>query len=111
MSVTFIADGSDSEGMNLANANARLLLEWIGYPGDPWDLDKLPAAEVAARCRRRLWPEGRNHDQGDPGSDTKLPGEPRVIDCGRREGYLEEKTALLLAMAKEAGPEGFILVQ
>lgn len=110
MSVTFIAEGSDGEGMNLANANARLLLEWIGYPGDPWDLDKLPAAEVAARCRRRLWPEARNHDPGRAGSEEQGDQGARLIDCGRREGYLEEKTALLLAIATEAGPEGFILV-
>ena len=110
MTMDFRVEGSDGEGMNLANDNARSLLEWLGYAGSPWDIGRLPAADVAARCRRRLWPEGRNHDQGAPGSDTKLPGKPRVIDFGRREGYLEEKTAALLALATEAGPTGFITV-
>lgn len=105
MSVTFSIEGArvdwqTGEGfINLANTNARELLRWLGLPNGEGELSgDAPAAEIAARCRRRLWPEARNEDPGVPATR-----EGRVIDCGRRPGYLPEKVALLLALCEGAG--------
>ncbi len=103
MSVTFSARGyrsaaNDTEAwINLANANAADLLEWLGYPREPL-YGSLDARELAARCRRRLWPEARNVD---PALPSHVEG--RFIFCGRRPAYLRERTAELLAIAERAG--------
>jgi hypothetical protein len=91
--------------LNPSNANGRDLLRWLGYD-ELADMDQpygeLVASELAARCRRRLWPEARNSDPGREGGE--VPGlSARVIDCGRRPGYLEEKVEQLLHLAEKAG--------
>ena len=59
MSVTFSIGERASfdldRAMNLSNRNAADLLAWLGLATD--DLyGQMPARELAARCRRRLWP-------------------------------------------------------
>lgn len=117
MSVTFSIEGDspnwdDPEeaedferhrSMNLSNMNARNLLAWLDIDAD--DLfGAMPGRELAARARRRLWPEKRNIDpklipeeSGGPGT-----GHARLIFGGRPEGYLQERTEQLLAIAKLA---------
>jgi hypothetical protein len=86
--------------LNVSNANARALLQWLDLEyGDLWG--EINASELAAKCRRRLWPEERNIDPGVPAVE-----EGRVIDCGRRPGYLPERTAQLLKLAEEAQKMG-----
>jgi hypothetical protein len=76
MSVTFTVKGERAnwetgEGfVNLANGNAREVLLWLGYAvEDLWG--ELHAKELAARCRRRLWNEPRNHDPEKPGFEGR----------------------------------------
>lgn len=88
--------------INLANGNARDLLAWLGI--DMLDgYGSMPAREVAALCRRRLWNETRNHDPEVPGFDSQKPDQARVIYQGRRPGYLREQTERLLKIAEAAG--------
>jgi hypothetical protein len=68
MSVTFsigsrvAADpGCPDTFLNLANRNAADLLAWLGLPSAEL-YGSLPGRELAALCRRRLWPEKRNVD-------------------------------------------------
>jgi hypothetical protein len=100
----------DAKFINLANRNAIDLLRWIGIEvtGEGDLYGELPATELAARCRRRLWPEARNNDPGLDGSDTKQPGRARVIMGGRRPGYLRERTGELLRLCEKAGDGGVI---
>lgn len=109
MSVTFEADGVEvdiedqSTYLNLGNENARLFLAWLGFPKLAEDLyGEVLASELAARCRRRLWPEQYNHDPGREGSVVNTPGHATLYDQGRRPGYLQEKAALLLRLAERA---------
>lgn len=108
MSITFSGNSSDPEDsfsyVNVSNDNAKDLLEWIGV-SSPDFCGELPATDVAAKCRRRLWPEPRNFDDErlgvvHEGSD----GSVRAVECRRRAGYLRDKTVALLALCERLGP-------
>jgi hypothetical protein len=114
MSVTFSVRGepvdfeSGAGFINLANANARDLLGWLGYEPHPlWG--ELAARELAARCRRRLWDVARNQDPARPGFTGRGVLGCRCIVGGRDGGYLRERTVRLLAMADRAGEDGAIV--
>jgi hypothetical protein len=102
MSVTFHIEGcrpdydDESTYLNLGNTNAGDLLDWLTLPRVLWG--EIAAQELAARCRRRLWDVARNHD---PALAELVDG--RFITCGRRAGYLRERTAELLSLAEKAG--------
>ncbi|RKZ09782.1 hypothetical protein DRQ25_05185 [Candidatus Fermentibacteria bacterium] len=82
--------------LNMATGNALDLLHWLGitidYSGE------IKAAELAAACRRRLWDEPRNHDEGIPPVTTD-----KYVYLGREADYLRRRTADLLRVAEEAG--------
>ncbi len=93
MSVTFSASSAEFDYLNLNNRNAHDLLEWIGLPPThPDDMcGEISARELAAKCRRRLWPESRNQDAALP-----LVIDGRVHEMGRVAGYLHGRTQELL---------------
>jgi hypothetical protein len=118
MSVTFAIEGRppyDEEGaptyppelfLNLSNVNAGDFLRWLG--SDLYSIElcgSRPARELAALCRRRLWPE--RHGQGDGGMpevvECNACGEVRFIDFGRPAGRLAEYAERLLRLAEAAG--------
>lgn len=111
MSVDFHVEGEhfDPEApqdhavwINLCNANARDLLDWLGIPHQ--DLcGQIKGTELAAKCQRRLWNEPRNHDPGKITVEEETPGGARVIQCGRDRDYLWARTHWLLSMAERAG--------
>lgn len=94
------SDCTDVE-VNMANGNAREWLTWVGLP--PHDGGEISARDLAARCRRRLWDEGRNHDPATEGYESKAPGCARLVVCDRRPGYLRERTAQMLKVCEKAG--------
>jgi hypothetical protein len=103
MSITFFVAGQDSDAdINLSNVNAWALLEWIGITPD--HDGSIPARELAALTRRRLWPELRARgDEGiAPIVDTTRGG-ATFVDCGRRAGYFQERASQLLQLADMAG--------
>jgi hypothetical protein len=87
--------------VNLSNSNARELIDWLKLSMDTSEdlWGRMPAREVAARCKRRLWPEKRNCDPARATRDTKRPGKCRITEMGRPEGYLRMRTADLLQLA------------
>jgi len=100
-------DECNAHMLNCANSNARELLAWLGLPATDELLGEVEASELAARCRRRLWNEDRNHDPGIEGYEDSTPGQCRSIQCGRRADYLRDRTAALLVVAETAGA-GFV---
>jgi hypothetical protein len=98
------SDCTDTE-VNMGNGNALEFMEWISiradYGGD------IPAPELAARCRRRLWDESRNHDPALSGEDRAaamgVAGNPRVIVGDRMPGYLRMRTEQMLRICEKAG--------
>ena len=107
MSITFFVTGQDSDAdMNLSNSNAWALLEWIGITPDHGG--SIPAQELAALIRRRLWPEVRERgDEGTAPSVDAAPGHCTLIDCGRVAGYFQARASQLIQLADAAG-EGTI---
>jgi hypothetical protein len=95
--------------VNVCETNALDLLQWLGLPVDAWG--QACARDLAARCRRRLWDEARNHDgalsAADRAKSIGAPDDPRIVVFGRRAGYLREQTGRLLAVAEAAG-EGLV---
>lgn len=91
--------------VNLANGNARDLISWLGVEFDY--CGTVDARELAAKCRRRLWDESRNHDPAVTGAErAELMGvelSSRVIICNRRPDYLRSTTERILALAEKAG--------
>ena len=83
--------------MNMANANAAELFAWIKLDVSLWESKPMKAKSIAPLCRRRLWGEKRNYDPALPAYENG-----RVIFCGRRENYLRQQTALLLAVCERA---------
>jgi hypothetical protein len=104
MSVTFSASAIQVDYddpltfVSLANVNAADLMTWIGLPTFDVLVGELPVGEVAAKCRRRLWPIPRNDDAG-----SAATVEGRRIQFARRPGYLRETTARLLELCDRAG--------
>lgn len=88
--------------INISNVNARSVIAWLGLPDD--DLcGAVPARELAARCRRRLWDEPRNHDPALPGGVEVGALGALLVDGGRPAGYLRRQVERLLALAERAG--------
>ena len=102
MSISFHIEGKwpdyedASTYVNLANGNAFDLLAWLALPVEP--CGHISGRELAARCRRRLWDVERNHDPALPSYEDGT-----FIHCGRRPGYLRERTEELLRLAEKAG--------
>ena len=110
MSVNFTVAGSHTDFddpscyLNLANMNAAELLRWLDIDANDDDLfGEISARELAARCRRRLWDVARNYDPEIAARVDSEPGRATAIWCGRRPGYLRDKTAELLELAHRAG--------
>ena len=102
MSVTFsignrVSTNLDDQWINISNQNAADLLVWLGLPVEHL-VGELPARELAALCRRRLWPEPRNLDPEVPDQISN-----RFYCFGRPNGYLRQRTAELLHLAELAG--------
>jgi len=111
MSVDFHVEGEhfDPEApqdhsvwINLCNANARDLLDWLHIPHEDL-MGQIKGTELAVKCRRRLWDEDCNHDPGKDELIIKTPGKATLIECGREDDYLRVRTQWLLAMAVRAG--------
>ena len=90
--------------LNMANANAEELFQWLGLCVGLWNGDQVPASKLVPICRRRLWDEERNHDPGLPSREEGGPGtgQCRTIFCGRPPDYLRERTKQLLEVCEKA---------
>jgi hypothetical protein len=84
--------------LNVSNVNACELFAHIGLAWEP--VGTMPAAEFAAMCERRL-----ARLSAEPMIPPRTEG--RVVWCGRRAGYLRDRTAELLRVALAAG-NGFV---
>jgi hypothetical protein len=112
MSVTFHVEheNPDFDGdnfLNLANANARDLLGWLGY--DPNELSgRIPGPQLARRCRERLRLIVGNVDPGRPTTERRGETGCRVVFFGRHQGYLYDRCEQLLRLAEQAGERAIV---
>ena len=82
-------------------SNAADILDALGiedsFSKNPWPLPCFKALLVVAR-RKRL----SHASPAIPLLESQEPGQMLLIDCGRDEGYIERKLALLSDLVKRA---------
>jgi hypothetical protein len=91
----------DDLELSLSNANAADVLDALGieaaFSAGPWPLPCFKALLVVAR-RKRIG----HASPAIPLTETREPGSMVLIDCGRDEGYIERKLALLSDLVNRA---------
>ncbi len=92
--------GDDDREFSLSNAHAADVLDALGidvtFSERPWPLHCFRALLIVAR-RKRLG----HASPAIPITETRKPGTMLVIDCGRPEGYIEQKLARLSDLVNE----------
>ena len=92
--------GHDDREFSLSNANAADVLEALGiedsFSERPWPIRCFRALLIVAR-RKRLGLAS----PAIPVTETQEPGTMLVIECGRTEGYIEQKLANLSDLVNE----------
>ena len=95
----------DDVGFSLSNANAADDLDALGiedaFSASPWPLPCFKALFVVAR-RKRIG----HASPATPLTETREPRSMVLIDCGRNEGYIEQKLALLSDLVNRAAELG-----
>ena len=92
--------GHDDREFSLSNANAADVLDALGiedsFSERPWPIQRFRTLLIVAR-RKRL-------GHASPAirvTEMRKPGTMLVIDCGRAEGYIEQKLAKLSDLVNE----------
>jgi hypothetical protein len=90
----------DDREFSLSNANAADVLDALGiedsFSERPWPIPCFRALLIVAR-RKHLG----HASQALPVTETQEPGKMLVIDCGRAEGYIEQKLAKISDLVNE----------
>ena len=92
--------GHDDREFSLSNANAADVLDALGIEDSfferPWPIQRFRALLIVAR-RKRLG----HASPPIPVTEKRKPGRMLVIECGRPEGYIEQKLAKLSDLVNE----------
>ena len=97
-------DFIDGPGVNVSNANAVSVLSTMGLDADPGCLyGTLSLTDFLGHV---LVGQGTADDGELPGSDDRTPGKARMIDCGRREGYMSDVMGRLADLCAQADSMG-----
>jgi hypothetical protein len=92
--------GHDDREFSFSNANAADVLDALGiedsFSERPWPIPCFRALLIVAR-RKRLG----HASPAIPVTEMRKPGTMLVIDCGRPEGYIEQKLAKLSDIVNE----------
>ena len=95
----------DDLEFSLSNANAADVLDALGiedsFSASPWPLPCFKALLVVAR-RKRIG----HASPAIPLTEMREPGSMLLIDCGRDQGYIERKLALLSDLVNRAADLG-----
>jgi hypothetical protein len=93
---------------NMSNTNARAVLSGLGLGNDWETLDKgIEIDEFISAITLFMTSDLADLiDTGKPVSQSGGEGSALLIDCGRREGYIMEKAAIMGQMAHEAKSKG-----
>ena len=90
-------DYNQDHALNLANANARLVMDAIGYDED----DTPPIDEFIARTTQWLQKNIGNSSPEEPSQTDKTPGGMTTVSGGRDEGYLNQVVKKMNAIARD----------
>jgi hypothetical protein len=90
-------DGYINSGLNMANSNASAFLAALGLDPNFWESDPAPISELADAIRL-FNPEfvdgGTETVESQEQNSFGQPVGPKMIQCGRRPGYMTEKVEL-----------------
>jgi hypothetical protein len=98
----FSCENCTDVSVNLHNQNAGDWMRWVGLDASK-PYGEIKASELAALCRRRLWDEKRNHDDGITFEEYHGAMGARVITGGRPDGRLRQITEQMLRVCEKAG--------
>lgn len=91
-------------GVNVSNHNAVAILEALGIDVDPHNLyGTIDADDLRGRCLVAL---ALADDSAIAPVTDRVPGQATYVDCGRREGYMSDRLAAILAVAEQAASLG-----
>ena len=94
--------------VELSEDDCTDLLRWLGLDGATYGF--VTVGELAARCRRRLWPMARNYDPAlHERRKVDSNGSVRMEARNRPAGFLRSYTEALLRLTQRATPNGQIL--
>ena len=96
--------GDNAPSLNVGNANARALLGLLGLDGEDYDLcGSADATDLLGRVLIAVAVEPA--DAGRPSTTTGI-----MTDCGRPEGYFEDRLAELRTICGWAAERGIDVV-
>lgn len=109
MSVSFTIAGvsQDDADINLSNANARAILEYLGI-ADAELCGEIRSFELRNLCTKAIERLLINGDEGVKTTVQKFENGPLVIDYGRPEGYMIRRIKQLYDLTLKAGDIGVI---
>jgi len=101
-----LACGCDQFDVNMANANALMVLERLGLPMD--ECGTIDPEDLIGRCL--LGNIGRDDTGVDTFEHPSAPGVgPRMVEVGIRPGYFQEQLDRLNDLAVEAAGRGVLV--
>lgn len=89
------------DAFNLANGSAAEFAAVLGMTLEAGIVAATPIATLEPRCIRYLQSRVGRPDAARPARVYQHPGHAQIIDCGRREGYLQARVAEFLALIRE----------
>ena len=92
--------GNDNDYVNVGNENAGAILRELGYSIED-SYFTAPIDEFIGRCRSWL-----RRNIGKRSNEIEAVQDGNWIECGRREGYLNEKIMLLVLIAEAGKTQG-----
>lgn len=109
MSVSFTIAGvsQDDADINLSNANARAILEYLGID-NPELYGDMRSFELRNLCMKAIERLLINGDKGVKTTVQKFEDGPLVVDYGRPEGYMIRRIKQLYDLTLKAGDIGVI---
>lgn len=95
-------NSDDDWGINVSNSNASDLLANLRLlDGDLFEMPPIPAIKFRTRANIFLQSVLGRPDPALPTTVDAAPGRATFVDCGRREGYLQERVRQILAHLEE----------
>ena len=98
-------EAAEDLAVNMSNSNAVVVCATLGIDLQDWGwCGNLGAEDFLGRILLALAIEPA--DEGVPSHETTVPGQVRWIECGRPEGYVQDRLGQLRELADWAAANG-----
>jgi len=116
MSITFYAAFEESkncwsylphvETVNVSNSNGYALIRELQFTAEDSGIAPVCIDTFMSRCTAALRNRMRTPDLGIPLTESRGAGGATFFDCGRPDGYLQDRVMELLALARDGKAGG-----